>query len=430
MAANGTRREQERRNKPRPLWAFSNDDRGNGQRFIETHGTDVAWVPDTKSTHVWLGARWEADTGARMRNLAHLLTDQMLSGAKLRFALYQAEYDLVEHLDPKDPDRIKAKEKRDTAEQFLKWSKSSRMDSRLKACVTSAVANPGTSVKSGRWDAHTQLLNIGNGTLELHLDGSHTFREHQQADRLTQQAGVEYDPNAECPTFTRYLNRTLPKPDVRRVVRALAGLSLLGDNNHHIFPVLIGKGRCGKTTLLEVLAGVLDNAAEPAIAYSGSFSLTILRPKQGGGAGPNASLFRIMSRRFVYCSESNDGVALNAELVKRFCGGDRQEARDTYDRARGISDRVPAFTPWLGTNKAPEIEGADDALRERIPVIPFDQYLEPNERDPYLVQKILAEKSGVLNWMLDGTATSWKTRTSSATSPKNASKPPRTCTDP
>jgi len=109
-----------------------------------------------------------------------------------------------------------------------------------------------------------------------------------------------------------------------------------------------------------------------------------------------------MSRRFVYCSESNDGMALNAELVKRFCGGDRQEARDTYDRARGISDRVPAFTPWLGTNRAPEIEGADDALRERIPVIPFDQYLEPNERDPYLVQKILAEKSGVLNWMLDG----------------------------
>jgi len=227
------------------------------------------------------------------------------------------------------------------------------MDSRLKACVTSAVANPGTSVKSGRWDAHSPLLNIGNGTLELHLDGSHTFREHQQADRLTQQAGVEYDPDAGCPTFTRYLNRTLPQPEVRRVVRALAGLSLLGDNSHHIFPVLIGKGRCGKTTLLEVLAGVLDNAAEPAIAYSGSFSLTILRPKQGGGAGPNASLFRIMSRRFVYCSESNDGVALNAELVKRFCGGDRQEARDTYDRTRGISDRVPAFTPWLGTNKEP-----------------------------------------------------------------------------
>ena len=359
-------------------------------------------MPDTKATHVWLGSRWEADTDARMRNLAHLLTDQMLSEAKIRCALLQADYDAVEHLDPKNPDRIKAKEKRDTAEQFLKWSKSSRMDARLKACVTSAIANPGTSVKSGRWDAHTQLLNTGNGTLELHLDGSHTFREHRQDDRLTQQADLEYDPDAGYPTFVRYLDRTLPNPEVRRVVRALAGLSLLGDNNHHIFPVLIGKGRCGKTTLLEVLAGVLDNAAEPAIAYSGSFSLAILRPKQGGGAGPNASLFRITSRRFVYCSESNDGVALNAELVKRFCGGDRQEARDTYDRARGISDRVPAFTPWLGTNRAPEIEGADDALRERIPVIPFYQYLEPNERDPHLVQKILAEKSGVLNWMLDG----------------------------
>ena len=48
------------------------------------------------------------------------------------------------------------------------------------------------------------------------------------------------------------------------------------------------------------------------------------------------------------------------------------------------------------------MEGADDALKERLVAVPFDQYVEPENRDPYLVEKILAEKSGVLNWMLNG----------------------------
>ena len=345
-------RERERREEPRPLYAFSNDDRGNGQRFIEVHGADVAWVPDTKTTHVWVGSRWEVDTGARMRNLAHVLTDQMLSLAKVRHILFQSEYDAVEHLDNDNPEKIKAKEALHTAEQFLKWSKSSRMDARLKACVTSAVANPGTSIKSGRWDAHPRLVNIANGTIELELDGSHTWREHRQTDLFTQQASVEYDRDAQCPPFHAYLEKALPNPQVRRVVRALAGLSLLGSNNHHVFPILIGKGRCGKTTLLEVLAGVLDNPGEAGIAYSGSFTLAMMRPKQSGGAGPNASLYRLTSRRFVYCSEGSDGVALNGDLVKRFCGGDRQEARDTYGRAGDIADRIPAFTPgWAQTSR-------------------------------------------------------------------------------
>lgn len=68
-----------------------------------------------------------------------------------------------------------------------------------------------------------------------------------------------------------------------------------------------------------------------------------------------------------------------------------------------MQDRAPAFTPFLGSNQAPQIEGADAALRERLPAIPFDRYRKPEDRDPDLVAKIVAEEaSGVLNYVLAG----------------------------
>ena len=138
------------------------------------------------------------------------------------------------------------------------------------------------------------------------------------------------------------------------------------------------------------------------MAYSGSFKLVDMRPPRRG-SDHNASLFHIVRRRWVYCSESNDGgVPLSADLMKRFCGGDRQQARDTYGKAKSIDDRPPAFTPVLATNKNPEVEGADPALRERIIAIWFENTIPKAERDEDLPQKLKVEHSGILNWALDG----------------------------
>jgi P4 family phage/plasmid primase-like protien len=411
--ANGTPSEQQparqslrvetRRTEPvPPLHDFTDDDVGNGRRFIAVWGADVAWVPDAKLTYTWTGARWENDTGAQMRDLVERLTDFMLTEARLRLRPAQQRYDALAERPNDDPYKQRALNELKAAEAYLKWVAKSRMDPRLRACITSATSHREISVKSGQWDNDGWLLNLANGTIRLELDGSHAFYDHRRQDRLTQQSANTYDAEVTTPLFTSALERWLPNPAVRRVARALAGISLLGNNSRHKFPAFIGKERSGKTTLAEVVAGILDNPDEPGISYSGSFKLADLRP-QSNGASPNASLFRIVRRRFVYCSESNDGgQPLSADLMKRFCGGDRQQARDTYGKAAGVDDRPPCFTPVLATNKTPEVEGADPALRERVIAIWFGNTIPASERDEDLPEKLKAEYPGILNWALEG----------------------------
>ena len=182
--------------------SYTNDDVGNGRRFIAVWGDDVAWVPDEKRTYTWTGQRWEHDTGAQMRHLAERLTDYMLTEALLRLRPAQQRYDAVVNRGDDDPAKVAAAAALAAAKADVKWAQSSRMDKALKACVTSASSHPRLSIRPGEWDADAWLLNVGNGTLRLELDGSHTFDDtFRREDRITQQAVVHYDPDAVAPLF-------------------------------------------------------------------------------------------------------------------------------------------------------------------------------------------------------------------------------------
>ncbi|GAA4024980.1 hypothetical protein GCM10022247_56800 [Allokutzneria multivorans] len=393
------------------LTAFSLDDRGNGQRFVAVFGDGVAWVPDTRLTRVWNGRVWETDPGSGMRYLAELLTDRMLMQAQLLAAAAdKAEGEARAAVKAAGDDAAKAAAKAElertvnsssAARAFAKWAGASRMDARLRACATSAQSHPAIKVKSGQWDVRPRLLNVTNGAVELGLDGAVGFREHRKADRLTQIASVEYDPAATCPRFDAYLSQSQPNPAVRRLLAALVGLSIVGGNDRHILPVMIGKKRTGKTTLMEIIGGLLDNTEESRTGYAGSYPLSMLRPKRESGGDPQLS--RLISKRFAWTSEAADGITLNADQLKRFSGGDRLSVRDNYTRADAVQDRAPAFVPWIATNHAPQVEGADEALKARIIAVPWTNVRADEDQDPELIKKILTEEApGVLNWILCG----------------------------
>ena len=54
------------------------------------------------------------------------------------------------------------------------------------------------------------------------------------------------------------------------------------------------------------------------------------------------------------------------------------------------------------TNHKPRIKGADNGIWRRIKLIPFTVTIPPEHRDPDLMNKLLAENSGIFNWLLKG----------------------------
>jgi putative DNA primase/helicase len=373
-------------------------DTSNGHHLVTHFGDRFARVTDQGIVRIWRDTHWEEDfSGDYMRELMEQLTDMLRVRAQM--LIDAAARRIHEAHEPED--KTAAQEDMRAARKRAQWVTASRQGGHVREGIKLAVARPEVRTKSGQWDTAPELLNVANGTLELSPDGRHVLREHRQADRLTQLASVTYDAEAVHPRLDEFLERVLPDREVRRYVRALAGVALLGRNHGQRVVLLIGKTRSGKSTLVNLLQKLLGNRDDGALGYSASFSFKDLRPQNNGG--PNPEMVKLLPKRFITATEAKDGAPLNADALKRFVGGDSIAVRDTYAGARSIVDRKPAFVPWLAINQVPDFDRSDEALIERLSPVPMDEYIEREDRIEDFEEVILKDEgAGTLNWALAG----------------------------
>jgi putative DNA primase/helicase len=62
----------------------------------------------------------------------------------------------------------------------------------------------------------------------------------------------------------------------------------------------------------------------------------------------------------------------------------------------------PTFKIFMGTNHKPVIKGTDHGIWRRIRLIPFTTKIEDDDQDKQLDDKLLHERSGILNWLIEG----------------------------
>ena len=109
-------------------------------------------------------------------------------------------------------------------------------------------------------------------------------------------------------------------------------------------------------------------------------------------------------------TETEQGKRLSEHLIKQVTGNDQLTARFLYGEYFNF---VPTFKIFifkmLGpggssflTNHKPVIKGTDHGIWRRIKLIPFTTTISGEKMDKYLEQKLLTEKSGILNWLIEG----------------------------
>jgi hypothetical protein len=123
---------------------------------------------------------------------------------------------------------------------------------------------------------------------------------------------------------------------------------------------------------------------------------TILAKKYQGVGNDVAAL---KGARFVSAAEVERGRRLAESKVKQLTGSDTVTARFLFGEP---FDFRPAFKLWLSTNNKPVIQGTDDAIWDRIRLIPFEQRFEGSKADPELPEKLREELTGILAWMVEG----------------------------
>lgn len=229
------------------------------------------------------------------------------------------------------------------------------------------------------------LINLLNGTFEI-SSSKQELRPHKREDFIKYQLTFEYDANAKCPLFEKYLKRVLPDEDCQKVLAEYMGYVFVNNLKLEKAVILYGSGANGKSVFFEIINAILRE--ENICSYSLQ-NLTKYDSYQRA---------ELANKLLNYASEING--KLEASIFKQLVSGEPVEARQIYGKPFVMRDYGKLM---FNCNELPKEVEQTNAFFRRFIIIPFTQTIPEAEQDPELAKKIInSELSGVFNWILDG----------------------------
>jgi putative DNA primase/helicase len=190
-----------------------------------------------------------------------------------------------------------------------------------------------------------------------------------------------------------FLRRILPNAEIRAYVLRYFGYALTALTTEQVFVLMHGEGSNGKSTLVDVISRLMgDYATSLPIA-----TLTGEDRRKGAEATPD--LVRTPGARLVRSAEPKEGMPFDESLIKSLTSGEPILVRRLNHE---FNEVYPKFKLAISANRKPVIRGNDDGIWRRVVLIPFDIQIPDEEKDKSLPDKLWAERSGILNRLLQG----------------------------
>lgn len=353
-------------------------DVSNAERLLEMHGDDLRWVGTWGRGLAWDGRRWTQDYEGHWARAA-VKTSRVLVAEAMDAVQTALEVD------------GKAKGQRERLALAIKAQSAGR----IAAMQAVARSHRDIILHHDRLDADRDLLCVQNGTVDLRTG---ELRESRRADLGTRVCPTEYQPASLCPTWDAFLLRAMGgDADLVDYLRRLVGYSLTGSVRDHVLIFLYGSGANGKSTFLGAIHSMLGDYATPAPRS------ILFRAKSERHPTELATLH---GRRFVTCSEIEDGQAFDEALTKDLTGGDPIECRRMREDFWTFQ---PTHKLWIAGNHKPLVKGDDEGIWRRMRLVPWTVTIPEAERDPELPTKLQAELPGILAWAVRG-CLEWRSR--------------------
>lgn len=372
---------------------WSNEEVGPAVRFVEGYGWIVWHAGDGKDKR----PHWELDPDGNglMRQMFWRVRDKQEDFTEQRYVDWQNE---VAAFAAGNSPSVTAASVRDAKSVYGSWKKFSEASGNNRnaaAAIQAIKSHAGINVKLESLDADPNLLGVSNGVVELGPDGP-TLRDAKPDDLVTLNTGVPWLPGVEISAtgqrlWDSYLDKFLPDREYRLNVQIILGHALIGGNPHKKLIIFKGASNTGKSVMVSMLNEVLGDYAKTT--NKSLFTYHKLNPV----------LAAALPKRLVSITElSSDGRnPLTVDQMKTATGNDYIEVE--LKNSNVSVNRVPFFLPIMVTNVVPQIEGHDNALRERIRVIEF-KVVEPNPDDTIAAIMRTESRTAVLNWLIEGYA--------------------------
>jgi putative DNA primase/helicase len=340
-------------------------DLGNARRLVARHHKRLRNVPLWRKWLIWDGQRWILDRTGEAPRAAKEIVRPIAN--RMRWSAKKA-----------------ASEKEQAA--LLRAAMRLESVNSIRAMLELAATEIEVALAPEDLDGWPDLLNTASCTLDL---TTFEVSPHDPNMHLTKVTSAHYDPTAEAPMFAAFLERIQPDADMREFLARLLGHTISGRVHEHLLAIAYGVGANGKSTLMELVREVLGD-------YAATTDPGLLIDR--GDAHPTgiADLFGL---RLALTHETDQGRRLAEGTVKRLTGGDRIRARRMRE---DFWEFDPTHSIVMVTNHRPVITGKDEGIWRRLRLVPFDEVIPPDERDPDLPAKLRTEAAGVLRWLVDG----------------------------
>ncbi len=372
---------------------YERNEDGDAELYIRLHRDRLCYDNASNEWHVFDGHHWRVD---------HL--NEALQGIQAAVDVYahEAKQQAWKRLQAEQTGRKKAaslhKDKETKLLNRIRFLQA--LTRKENVLVLARTGKDSLGITGMEWDRNPFILGCLNGVIDLQTGD---FRPGRPDDYIKTIAPVNWQGlNTPSPAWDAFLWSIFEDEEIIGYIRRLMGYCATGSTRVHFLPILWGKGRNGKGTLLETIKAVLGDQVMKGRAE------IFLDHKYGPGRGsPDADTLSLRGKRLVFASETSEGRRLDTARLKEMTGGDTLNARAPH--ARRPVEFTPTHKLLLMTNDRPSAPASDYALWARIHLIPFrfsfvEDPQEDNERlvDLELPEKLKQEAPGILAWIVRG----------------------------
>lgn len=228
-------------------------------------------------------------------------------------------------------------------------------------------------------------INFGNGTLDLKTGN---LCKHNWSDYFRYVLPYDYNKNASCPMFMRYLNEVMPEKEAQDVLSEYVGWLFMPGLKLEKVLFLYGSGCNGKSVFIDIVEALLG---KENISHE---SLSDLCGEYGANSRSN-----LAGKILNTCSD----VAPNAfagDLFKRIASGEPISAKILYKDVTTLTE-YPKMMFCL--NELPKTNDTSNGFYRRFLIAPFKVQIPKIKINPNLAKDIIChELPGIMNWVLVG----------------------------
>lgn len=199
---------------------------------------------------------------------------------------------------------------------------------------------------------------------------------------------INYDPNADCPNWKKYMKDWLPDESMRSLLQEFMGSCLLPEPApEEKFIILAGHGSNGKSMFLKGMKNIFQN-----------YAISLTPQKLAERFGP-ANLY---GKLVNICTEieGEGGYIKNTAQLKAIVSG---EALTAEYKGKDAFQFEPVANLIFSCNTVPKTKDKTHGWYRRQLIIPFEQSFEANSVIGMEMERNMIEEiPGIFNWLLEG----------------------------